>query len=202
MLCFSTRSQCERPLHHTLNIFQMRAVTAARFMTAAGTCPRNGTLVLSTNSAPGAGGLVVPVATRSFYPGLADPFKIFLEYPTLAPGGSFCLRAGSRKIAIGGTLLFKTNVAGTTCVKPPTKADGSSCCTMMSWQPNSDGLYLPGCSISCAPSARPAAWASGAESQKCDAFLGSDACMCWWFQRVVRSALRRQTVLDYNMMSW
>jgi hypothetical protein len=131
-------------------------VTAARFTTAAGKCPRPGTLVLSTGGAPGAEGLTVPEPTRVNYPGLVSPFKLFFGFPKIAPGSSYCVKPGSKKIAVGGTLLFKTDVAGNTCVKPPVKADGSPCCIMKSWQPNNAGLYLPGCSMRCAPWTRPA----------------------------------------------
>lgn len=162
LACSDTVLVDKEPTHqclvcHALSSAKLRAVTAARFTTAAGKCPRPGTLVLSTGSAPGTDGLTVPSATRVFYPNLVSPFKIFLGFPTIAPGSSYCVKAGSKKITIGGTLLFKTDVAGTTCVKPPTKADGSPCCVLKSWQPNNEGLYLPDCSMRRALSTRPVA---------------------------------------------
>ena len=38
---------------------------------------------------------------------------------------------------------------GNQCYLPPTKANGNSCCTLYTWQPNSDGYYYDNCSMKC-----------------------------------------------------
>ena len=47
---------------------------------------------------------------------------------------------------MGGTILIKN---GNKCYLPPTKANGSPCCTLWTWQPNNDGLYYDNCSMKC-----------------------------------------------------
>jgi hypothetical protein len=152
MLCSSTRSRHSLALCRTLSSDPLRAVVpasigAAQFKTAAGKCPRNGTPVLRTG--PAKGTLSVPKPARGEYKNLIGGTQIKLPFTNIKQGGSYCAKKGSKKITIGGTLLFKS--ADGKCVTPPVKKDGSACCKMQAWQPNAGGYYYDNCSMSCAP---------------------------------------------------
>lgn len=119
----------------------------AAFKTAVGECPRDGTPKLPTGGAQDA--LHVPEAALHQYSDadMDDKGYIPLEYPALAKGGTYCTKGDTKTVTMGGTLLFNT---GGGCVAPPTKADGTSCCQMKTWQPDAGGFYLDNCSMACA----------------------------------------------------
>jgi hypothetical protein len=52
------------------------------------------------------------------------------------------------QVLMGGSLIFKK---GSKCYAPPTKSDGSPCCILYAWQPNSAGYYYDDCSMQCGP---------------------------------------------------
>jgi hypothetical protein len=121
--------------------------TPAAFKTSARVCQRDSTLKLRTGDAEDK--LHVPEkALRQYTQADMDGAGSIPQACTpLAQGNTYCTKRDTKTVTMGGKLLFST---GGGCVAPPTAADGSPCCHMKMWQPNTGGFYLNNCSMKCA----------------------------------------------------
>jgi hypothetical protein len=85
-------------------------------------------------------------AVASYQDLLGENGMFTMGYNPIELGGEYCVSQDSLlKVVMGGVVLFST--AAGTCVLPPTKVDGSPCCTLFAWQSNSEGLYTDNCSM-------------------------------------------------------
>lgn len=75
--------------------------------------------------------------------------RFAMSYGTIPRGGEYCTAANStaEKVIFGGMVFWQNNGQ---CYLPPTQADGSACCEMYAWQPNTEGFYYDNCSMRCA----------------------------------------------------
>ena len=75
---------------------------------------------------------------------------IELRFNEINRGGEYCpaVSAGVEQVVFGGMVFFRS---GGRCYLPPLRTDGSGCCEMFVWQPDSEGFYDDKCSMRCAP---------------------------------------------------
>ena len=90
-----------------------------------------------------------PEATAAEYTDIVGPDGTFtMSYATIPRGGEYCTApdSPSEKVMFGGMMFWHNSDQ---CFLPPTTADGSSCCEMYMWQPNTEGFYYDNCSMRC-----------------------------------------------------
>ena len=92
--------------------------------------------------------LKVPQEAVNEYGNQLNNGKLTLRYDTISKGGEYCTNKGSKaeKVVFGGMMFWQNNGK---CFLPPKKANGSPCCEMFMWQPNTEGYYYDNCSMRC-----------------------------------------------------
>jgi hypothetical protein len=117
------------------------------FKTPEGECPRAGTPKLPAGEHSTV--LTVPEGAKDKYQNAKDG-AITLTYDAIQGGDAYCTTEDASEeslVTFGGTVLFKV---GDACMLPPVGEDGDPCCTLYTWQPNSNGFYSDNCSMKCA----------------------------------------------------
>eukprot|EP00892_Ulva_mutabilis_P009426 jgi/Ulvmu1/6856/UM031_0061.1 len=90
--------------------------------------------------------LKAPQEAVEYYGDLLKDGEFPMSYGEIQNGGEYCVAPGSTapKVIFGGMMFWNT---GGECYLPPTKDDGSACCEMFMWQPNTEGYYYDNCSM-------------------------------------------------------
>lgn len=99
--------------------------------------------------------LKAPIQAVAYYGDkLSESGEFGMPHGEIERGGSYCVAPGStaEKVVFGGMVFWHNDGQ---CHLPPTKEDGSACCELFMWQPNTEGYYYDNCSMKCASSRRP-----------------------------------------------
>lgn len=99
--------------------------------------------------------LKAPIQAIPYYGDkLSDKGDFAMPHSEIERGGSYCVSPGStaEKVVFGGMVFWHNDGQ---CYLPPTKEDGSACCQLFMWQPNTEGYYYDNCSTKCAPQHQP-----------------------------------------------
>eukprot|EP00892_Ulva_mutabilis_P005407 jgi/Ulvmu1/3238/UM150_0011.1 len=87
-----------------------------------------------------------PEAAKEYAGVVGADGRFKMAYKTIKRGGEYCTAAGSKAktVVFGGMMFWHKNDK---CFLPPTQKDGSPCCEMFMWQPNTAGFYYDNCSM-------------------------------------------------------
>ena len=94
--------------------------------------------------------LKAPEEAISYYGDKLKDGEFEMPYGEIEKGGEYCVSPGSTapKVIFGGMVFWHNDDQ---CHLPPTKQDGSACCELFMWQPNTEGYYYDNCSMKCDP---------------------------------------------------